>query len=260
MAGVEWSTVIVDGVDICRRWGLIYTDESVRNPPEKRTNYVDVPGMDGTLDLSEVLTDDMVFGRRTEKIVLSVPDGANFEQVKTEVSNFLDGKRFDYSYNFDPGYTLNGRFRVTDYSGWRARRIEIEVDAEPFKRGQHMRYVVRGAGGTTQLLHNGRRHVIPVVTVRGPTLLEYKTRSWELGRDEPGSYIVDALRLDEGDSTIYVNSAPDYCDTTVQDLQDRYGQMSKVADTRISDLFVTKTDPPQGSQYDVVIEYDIQDL
>ena len=57
-----------------------------------------------------------------------------------------------------------------------------------------------------------------------------------------------------------MNSAPDYCDTTIQDLEDMYGTMDKCADMIIAEMFVTKTDPPQGAEYDVVIEYDEYDL
>lgn len=263
----EWSTIIVDGVDVCAEFGVIYTDESTLGPPEKRTNYVDVPGMDGTLDLTETLTEDMVFGRRSETAVLFVPGGLPFERVKTDLSNFLDGRRFDYTYSFDRAYVRNGRFRVTEYDGWRERRITVEIDAEPWKRGPHMTYVVKGAGGTVQRVENGRRRVIPVVTVQTPTLVMYDAdgdgvwdRSWEVGTDEPGSYTIDGLRLRPGTSSIYVNSAPDLCDTTWDDLDAAFGTWEAVGEDRWSEHLVTKTEPPEGAEYDVVVEYDVQDL
>lgn len=258
------TVIIHDGdrrTDLCEEFGLVWTNDSVLSPPEAMTNMVSVPGMDGALDLTEVLTDDVVFGMRNDEYVFYVRDGEDFERVKTRLCNFLHGRSVDYELSVDPGYTYHGRWVCESYfSRLNYREIKFNVTANPYKRGEHKRYVIKGAGGTRQKVENGRRHVIPTVTVQGPTLVSYEGRSWELGTDEPGSYTIDGLRLAEGTSEVYVNSAPDLCDTTIQMLQDRYGTMDKVADVRIADLMVTKIDPPKDTQYDVVLEYDVQDL
>lgn len=252
------SRILVDGVDICERFGVLYTDESVRKPPEKRTNYIEIPAMDGVLDASELWTDDVVFGMRSETAVLYVPSELDFERVKTDLSNFLDGRRFDYSYTFDPGYTLSGRFRVSDYEGWRSHRITVEIDADPWKRGEHRHYDVEGAGGTEVAVQNSRRKVGPLITVQQPTLVEYHGRAWEIL--EAGTFRLD-MRLDEGMSVVYVNSAPTYCDTTWEDLARRYPHWSDIPKgTRWSDVYVTKGDVPKGERYRVQIDYDLYDL
>lgn len=253
------SRVVVGGVDLTERYGVLYTDESVRNPPEKRTNYVELPAMDGVLDVSEVWTDDVVFGLRQETIVLYVPPDKDFERVKTDISNFLDGRRLDYSYSFDPGYTLTGRFRVTDYSGWRDQRIEIEVDADPWKRGEHRHYDVQGAGGTMVTVENSRRHVGPAFTVPQACLIEYGGRAWEI--PGPGSWRLD-MRLKEGISQIYVNSAPTMCDTTVNQFVSlmKDCKLSALPKKRISEFYYTSTSAPKGTAYRVQIDYDLYDL
>lgn len=250
--------MVVDGVDLTERFGVLYTDESELHPPEKRTEYVEVPAMDGVLDATELWTDDAVFGQRQETAVLYVPEEYDFEQVKTDISNFLDGMRFDYSYSFDPGYTRTGRFRVTDYSGWHLHRFEIEIDADPWKRGDHRHYDVNGAGGTRVTVENARRRVGPLFTVHQATLVEYEGRAWEI--PEPGTWRLD-LRLRPGVSQIYVNSAPTYCDTTWDDLAAMYGTWDAIPKgTRWADVYVTKNDPPSGEQYRVAIDYDLYDL
>lgn len=255
---IDFPTVIVDGVDICREFGCVYTDESERRPPEKRPNLVEIPGRDGSLDLSDMLTDDMVYGDRVETIVLYVCEGEGFEQVKTRLSNFLDGGRFEYSYSFDPGYTLTGRFGVTSYAGWRDRRIEIEVTAEPWKRGPHFHAEAMGSGGTEIEVRNGRRRVSPVLTVGQATLVEYGGRAWEI--PEAGEWTLD-LRLEPGVSSVYVNSAPTYCDTTWADLASTYPTWGDIPPgTRWADVFVTKGDPPEGEEYVVSIDFDVYDL
>lgn len=254
--------VIVDGTDICSKWDLFWTNDSVLGPPEVRTNLVEVPGMDGALDLTETLTGDAVYGPRAHEFVFLVLGERDFEQAKTELCNLLHGKAHEYELSVDPGYTYSGRWVCDSYhSRLHHREIKFTVSADPWKRGGHRTYIVKGAGGKVQRLENGRRHVIPVITVQTPTLIEYQDRTWEVGADEPGSYLIDDLRLAEGESDIYVNSAPSYCDTTWADLIDIYGDpLEPISEKRWAELFVHKTDPPEGAEYDVVIDYDTYDL
>ena len=48
--------VTLGGKHTYRDWGLLPKTRPTIAPPKVRTNYVDVPGLDGALDLSEALT------------------------------------------------------------------------------------------------------------------------------------------------------------------------------------------------------------
>lgn len=260
------ALVYVNGVNICEEFGnktrgtkLILTDETELNPPDKVTNYKDIPGMDGILDLSELLAGDMIFGIRHQTLVFFVPDELNFEIVKTQLSNFLDGKKFDYTFSWDPGYTYNGRFRVTDYAGWRQNRIAVEVDAYPYKRGEHKRVVIKAAGGGEAVVENGRKHVIPEITVQDEALVVYDDVAYELPGE--GSYTANGLRLKEGRSVIRANTALDLCDTLWEDLEEKFPKWSDLPKTaRWYDYYFTHGVKPRDPKWDVVVEYDIYDL
>lgn len=261
------SKVYVDGVDVCEEFGnkaqgisLLLTDETELNPPEKITNYKEIPGMDGILDLSELLAGDVVYGIRQQTLVFFVPYELNFEHVKTQLSNFLDGRKLDYSFSWDPGYTYNGRFRVTEYSGWRQGRIAVEVDAYPYKRGEHKRVVIKAAGGGQATLDNGRKHVIPVITVKEPTLISYGDDGWELS--EAGSYTVNGLRLQEGRSVIRANSGLTLCDCAWGNFDYKFTRWSAIPKTaRWPDYFFLRQGAkPTNERWDVIVEYDIYDL
>ena len=250
--------------DVCAMFDLYLHEDTVLGTPPTRTNVVDVPGMDGALDLSDVLTGDVQYGNRVDEIVLhsyritSAAQRVEFERLCSDLRNLLHGRLMEYRVSLDPKYVRKGRF---EFDGADFPLVRFSVTAEPYKRGVHHRYVVKGAGGSYQTVENGRRHVIPTITVQTPTIVAYEGKTWELGRDgEVGAFLIDGLRLKEGSSAIYVNSAPDYCDTTIQDLEDMYGTMDKCADMIIAEMFVHKTDPPEGAEYDVVIEYDEYDL
>lgn len=256
------ASVVVDGIDMCQKYGLILTNDSVLNPPEVRTNFKEIPAMDGYLDLSEVLTDDAVFGERVHELVFFVREGTDFEWVKTDLQNWLHGKAYDYQLSFDPGYTYHGRWVCDSYfSRLHYREVKFTVHADPYKVGAHMVYEVQGAGGATIEVENGRRKVIPWITTNGPTLVKYGSNAWVL--EDAGTWTIDGLRLSEGTSSIYFNSAPTLCTATLQDVLDLIGDIpckDIPEGTRLTDHYFLEGDPPEGSEYAVRFEYDIQEL
>lgn len=259
-----WTEVTVGGVALCERFGIAMTDESELGPPAKRTNYIEIPAMDGVYDATEMWTDDCVFGQRTEKLVFGVPSDLDFEEVKSDLADFLDGRRFDYTYSFDPDYTRSGRFRITDYTGWRDRRITVEVDADPWKRGPHVTVEVEAAGGVEVVLTNARRHVGPVFTVSQATLVQYPaegddTRVWLL--PEAGSWRID-MRLAEGVSKAWINTAPYEGDTTVDEFCAMFDgkRLRDLPRKRLAQYYMTKEDRPTGKKYRVKVDYDLYRL
>ena len=52
-----------------RDWGLLLKSRPVISPPSPKTVYVDIPGSNGVIDLTESLTGDVKFDNRTIKCV-----------------------------------------------------------------------------------------------------------------------------------------------------------------------------------------------
>lgn len=289
-------TVVVAGVDLCDEFDLLWSVESTLSPPPVRMNRMQLPARDGGLDLTEVLTGDAVFDDRPMELVFYVKR-TDFEVIKTRMCNMLHGREFDFELSIDPGYTYHGRWECESYySKLHYREIKFKVVCDPWKRGERKRYEVQCAGGEPITVENGRRHVTPTFTVQQACLIEYKGRAWEI--PDAGTWTLD-LRLDEGTSQIYVNSAPTMCETTWEDLAEQYPHWSDIPKgTRWSDVFMLKKKQasatssmtwndlfklytrwedipkgtrwidlykgeggmPTGEQYNVVIEYDIYDL
>lgn len=255
-------TVVADGLDVCAAFDLLLHEDTRLGAPAVKLNKVDVLGGDGTLDLSEAYQDDVLFGERSHDLVF-LPwgprrEGFEYQKLKTAMYSKLLGRRMDYTVSLDPEYVYTGRWEAAESD---PPYIAFHIDADPWKRGTHMVYDVQGAGGTNVRVENGRRHVIPTITTNGPTMVKYGDDAWEIA--EAGSWTIDGLRLVEGESDIYVNSAPTLCDTTLQDMLDRFDGVKWEdipAGTRLSDHFFTKGDPPEGAEYAVTITYDIYEL
>ena len=138
------NRLIVDGVDLSVRFQMILLDGYTLSPPEPKTYTVDIPGGDGGIDLTSAMTGDVAYSNRSQSFTFMVVDPDSFERVKTDVSNFLHGKSFDYQMTMDPGYTYHGRFSVTEYSHavyaypGLVGVFTISVDAEPYQLKGHM--------------------------------------------------------------------------------------------------------------------------
>ena len=133
----------------------------------------------------------------------------SFERVKTDVSNFLHGKEFDYQITMDPGYTYHGRFTVNEYSHalyaypGLVGTFTISVDAEPYKLKGHMTYRLNATGGKMFRLESGRKPVHPVVECTQPCKVRWDN---VLTQVPAGTYRLNDVLFTQGYNEIYINS------------------------------------------------------
>lgn len=210
---LEGCRLVVGGVDLCERFGLYLTDESVTGPPPLKRYEVDVPGGDGTIDLTDALTGEPVYSNRECSFVLrsEVASPSEFERIKTGLSNLLHGRRLDYGLTADPGYTYTGRFEVDEYySKMRSGCIRLKVTADPYKLKETVTYRVNAAGGVTVDLPCGRRRVCPTIEVGRSALVSMGGRTWRL---EPGASRIRDLWLSGEANEVTVDTYPGYCVT-----------------------------------------------
>lgn len=63
--------VLINDEHTLRDWGAAITNSDVISMPEPNTTYLEIPGRNGRLDLSESLTGDVTFSNRTIKLQLA---------------------------------------------------------------------------------------------------------------------------------------------------------------------------------------------
>ena len=203
------NRLIVDGVDLSVRFQMILLDGYTLSPPEPKTYTVDIPGGDGVIDLTSALTGDVAYSNRSQSFTFMVVDPDSFERVKTDVSNFLHGKSFDYQMTMDPGYTYHGRFSVTEYSHavyaypGLVGVFAVEVDADPYKLKGRMTYQLNATGGKMFRLESGRKPVHPVIECAQPCRVRWK----DVVTVVPvGTYRLNDVLFTQGFNEIYINS------------------------------------------------------
>lgn len=203
------NRLIVDGVDLTIRFQMALLDGYTLSPPEPKIYTVDIPGGDGVIDLTQSLTGDVTYENRQQEFSFMVVNPDSFERVKTDVSNFLHGKSFDYQMTMDPGYTYHGRFTVTEYSHTLYSYpglvgiFSIKIDADPYKSKGLQTYHLNPTGGMMFRFESGRKPVHPVIKCTQPCRVHWK----DVVTVVPvGTYSLNDVIFTQGFNEIYINS------------------------------------------------------
>lgn len=118
-----------------RDWGLILKSRPVISPPSPKTLYIDIPGSDGVLDLTESLTGDVKFENRTITCEFNVIDNRKrWSNIYSEILDYLHGRQMKIMLDEDPTYYYVGRFQVNEWKSDKVTSlITIEGNVEPYK-------------------------------------------------------------------------------------------------------------------------------
>lgn len=137
------------------------------SPAIPKTTYVNVPGRDGALDLTEGLG-EVKFDDRIIKFIFTVhpSDRMTFEERKTAVANAVNGLRCKITLDKDPDYYYEGRCKVDAYAqNKNLKQITISVTVQPYKL-KHMLTVKTFSLSSTAItatLENERKTVVPAI-------------------------------------------------------------------------------------------------
>lgn len=202
------NRIIVNGVDLTKEYGLILADGYSLNPPEPKTNVIEIPGSNKVIDLTEALLGDVTYSNRTQEFTLYSIYNSDFEKLKTDISNFLHGKKFQYRITMDPDYVYTGRFKVGSYthsvySGGKVGVITLSVEADPYKSKGLQTFRFNAAGGIRVTLNSGRKIVSPKFEFKSETIV---SANGVYARMQPGTYRVNDLWFKQGPNELYLNS------------------------------------------------------
>ena len=139
-------------------------------PPAKpKTSYIDIPGGNGSIDLTEA-NGEIVYEDRTLSFTFTVhPDeSATFDEVRSDISNQLNGQNCKITLDKDDDYYFYGRVTVDDYrTNKKVNEIAVKARVQPYKYKQNPTMVkfALSAQAKTVNISNSRKSVSPTVTV-----------------------------------------------------------------------------------------------
>lgn len=117
-------------------WHLIPATRPLFNPPPVKTNYVEIPGADGVLDLTTVMTGKPLYNNRTGSWTFYVQNGfKDWATLYSEIMVYLHGSEYDAILEDDPMFYYTGRFSVNQWKSdpnWST--ITIDYNVSPYKQ------------------------------------------------------------------------------------------------------------------------------
>lgn len=117
-------------------WGLYVTNTDCIGAPELMTSYVEVPGRNGLIDMTEVISGRPIYKSRPIHIELAgIRDKINWDAVISTFRNLINGRVCQIIFDNDISYFWRGRVEIKDFvSVMKLGRFAIEIpDADPYK-------------------------------------------------------------------------------------------------------------------------------
>ena len=179
-------------------------------PPAKpKTSYIDIPGADGSLDLTEANGEVKYYDRDLNFTFTIIPDSSvTFEEKRTEVINLLNGKVCKVTLDRDEDYYYYGRCSVNSYEADKNfHQIVISVKAKPYKFNHIItkRSFVLTATPTEVKIANSRKSVVPSITcTNNNTVIGFKGGTYNLSA---GNHKILDILFVEGNNLVTVSGS-----------------------------------------------------
>lgn len=196
---------IIDGVNTLEEYGLYLTQEIEIEAPAKKTNYLNIPGADGSIDLSDHPQGRPVYADREIGFELFKPvDDFDLRALRTEMMNRWHGRKVKLHLPDDPAHYFYGVLNIGKQKKFNTGIIPCVLLCDPWRYKNDVTSVTvnLSAGGNTLHLTNERRPVNPKFTVQGSATVVTDNGQYVF---EDGTYIELSIILGEGDNVITVS-------------------------------------------------------
>ena len=185
-------------------WDLLMTSKDI-GEAEPRTNYVDIEGRDGSIDLTEALG-EVKYNDRTLSFEFDLFNPVDFWKTKQSISNYLNGRKMQIILDQDPMYYYNGR--CVNISATREKNLaqfSIEFTCEPYKMMISKTIVSKNVKPKDKIiLSNQRKTVMPKVSSTGDIVFKFGDKQFNLGLTD--SFLSPDFILKEGENEIEIIS------------------------------------------------------
>ena len=116
-------------------WHLISTSRPLVNPPPVKTNYVEIPGGNGILDLSTAMAGRPLYNNRTGSWEFYVENGfRDWSALYQGIMRYLHGQKLKVILEDDPDFYYEGRFAVNQWKSDPQRSsVVIDYNVGPYK-------------------------------------------------------------------------------------------------------------------------------
>lgn len=182
--------VMFDNKHSFHNWRLMMRSRPIISPPTPKTMYVDVPGANGSLDLTDTLTGYTQYKNRKISFEFVVMAGrAEWPAIYSEIMDALHGKVVEIVFDDDPHYFYKGRVTV---GSWEAENVMTAIltmtaEVEPFKTARFCDHSYRNLkvdGSLTVNVHGTCKPSVPSLTVSDDMHVSFMGNTYTLTAGE----------------------------------------------------------------------------
>lgn len=193
--------VMFDNMHSYHDMGLLLSAYPQITPPTPKTKMVEVPGMDGALDLSKVLTGCMQYNRRAMQMEFAIlAPRAMWPEIHSDIMDALHGREMSIILDDDPEYCYTGTLSVAGFDPQEVvSAVKVTADIEPYKtrlEATCKSYTV--SGSLTATITGRKKPVVPVITASSAMQLTFGGKVYNLAA---GENTLDDVIIREGVNT-----------------------------------------------------------
>lgn len=110
-----YHSLIISGANTYERWHMVPSSRPLVNLPPVKTNYVEIPGSNITLDYTEMLLGEPAFGQRTGSWEFFLRPESKWAEVYADLAAFIHGRIHTVILEDDPEYYYRGRLSINQW-------------------------------------------------------------------------------------------------------------------------------------------------
>lgn len=190
-------------------WNLLMIAKDI-GEPSVITNYLQIPGRDGELDLTEALGEIKYSSRNLIFQFDIFHSPSDWWKLKSNIANYLHGVKHKIILDVDNKYYYLGRCEVSEFSHeTNIAHITINCKCDPYKYKHKITKRIFNVKadeiGKVLSVYNEKRKVVPMITVDKNITLKFKNYIYDF---KEGDNVNLNILLDEGENIFEVISSP----------------------------------------------------
>lgn len=194
MRGILINNLIHTGNDL----NLVMTSKSLP-APQVQSQKVEIPGRNGSLDMSEYLTGEPTYDNRT--LSFSFFGTGSRDTVLFLIDTMLEyhGRYVTIIVDDINNWFYEGRVEVDYVDKYHYVEFKLTVDAQPFRYAVNIKkYEYSNVNSKDIFLRNEGTKIIPTIVITAETKITYKGMTYTLSA---GEYDSETLLIEPGGST-----------------------------------------------------------
>lgn len=189
-------------------YGLFIAPTPTIEPAEPKTMYVDIPYGDGSIDLSESITGNVVYNDREINFTMFfLGDDITAASVEKRLKNELHGKKMQIEMPQFPGYFFEGRVKIEKSTIEKSvAYFPVSVTASPYMLKKEITiasHTLTSSGVLNLVLSNERMITMPTFRTSAATKITFGGKSHSY---TAGTFQSTGILLKEGNNPIKIEA------------------------------------------------------